>query len=376
MKHLNSNKSKKNKKGFTLIELLAVIIILGVLLLIAVPSISKYIDNSRRNTYVNQAKQIVNAVSTSINALELPFSIGKGEGIIVPFKEVNLEKNSAKTRSPYSKFVDDKCFVLVVFDGNYYSYYVSALDDTGHGIPLINEKNLTTKSIVSIKDTNQLPSIGALKIKNATADTDNFYLTNINTNGNYIKVKAGFSPYNAGKVIKLKDSSMWYVISASSVDDDTVDVVSYYNMDINSSNYGKQNSSNPTIRFHRNQQNPVDYASADIKPVVDSIIAATNTGMVASGLDMSGAIVSMPTVTDFGCSTDWYSQNICTLKFSVGTNTFWTSDGSNKNSNDVYTISGKLRGTATTENTDIGIRIIIKNLSKSNIDKQATKALN
>ena len=37
-----------NKKGFTLIELLAVIIILGVLLLIAVPSVSKYITNSSK----------------------------------------------------------------------------------------------------------------------------------------------------------------------------------------------------------------------------------------------------------------------------------------------------------------------------------------
>ena len=45
-------KVKNSKKGFTLIELLAVIIILGVLLLIAVPTVSKYIEDSRKNAYI------------------------------------------------------------------------------------------------------------------------------------------------------------------------------------------------------------------------------------------------------------------------------------------------------------------------------------
>ena len=39
----------KNKKGFTLIELLAVIVILGIILVIAIPSISAAILNSRKN---------------------------------------------------------------------------------------------------------------------------------------------------------------------------------------------------------------------------------------------------------------------------------------------------------------------------------------
>ena len=35
-----------NKKGFTLIELLAVIIILGILMIITIPSVTKYINDS------------------------------------------------------------------------------------------------------------------------------------------------------------------------------------------------------------------------------------------------------------------------------------------------------------------------------------------
>lgn len=42
----------RNNKGFTLVELLAVIIILGLLMVIATPSITKYINNARVKTYL------------------------------------------------------------------------------------------------------------------------------------------------------------------------------------------------------------------------------------------------------------------------------------------------------------------------------------
>ena len=47
-----------NKKAFTLIELLAVITILALLTLIAVPAISKQMDNSKETLYNNQLKNI------------------------------------------------------------------------------------------------------------------------------------------------------------------------------------------------------------------------------------------------------------------------------------------------------------------------------
>ena len=50
---------KINKKGFTLVELLAVIVILGVLLLIAVPSVNNIINNSRKKAFLSQVKLAV-----------------------------------------------------------------------------------------------------------------------------------------------------------------------------------------------------------------------------------------------------------------------------------------------------------------------------
>ena len=53
-----------DKKGFTLVELLAVIVIMGILMMVAIPSISRVIENSRKDTFVDIAKSYANAAKT------------------------------------------------------------------------------------------------------------------------------------------------------------------------------------------------------------------------------------------------------------------------------------------------------------------------
>ncbi len=60
-----------NRKGFTLIELLAVIVIMGILLLVAIPMVSRTIENARRDTFIHTAKSYINSIKNAIAADEL-----------------------------------------------------------------------------------------------------------------------------------------------------------------------------------------------------------------------------------------------------------------------------------------------------------------
>ena len=59
---------KINSKGFTLIELLAVITIMGILMMVAIPAVSRTIENSRRDAFANIAHEYINSVRNALLA--------------------------------------------------------------------------------------------------------------------------------------------------------------------------------------------------------------------------------------------------------------------------------------------------------------------
>ena len=125
---------KLNKKGFTLIELLAVIIILGVLLLIAVPAVSRYIQESREDTYATNLSKFVDAVSPEVNSYNSDYTFATNQYLVVPITCLELERGDS-SKSPFGPYDPMKSYVVVVrkSSGSGFDYYVAALDETGYG---------------------------------------------------------------------------------------------------------------------------------------------------------------------------------------------------------------------------------------------------
>lgn len=69
---------KMNSKGFTLIELLAVITIMGILMMVAIPSVSRTIENARRDTFANIAHEYVNAIRNGVLADNIECQVTAG----------------------------------------------------------------------------------------------------------------------------------------------------------------------------------------------------------------------------------------------------------------------------------------------------------
>ena len=68
------------KRGFTLIELLAVILILGIIALIAIPTVSKIIDQSKKGAFETTANNVVGAIEDACQLQTL-----KGETITTTY---------------------------------------------------------------------------------------------------------------------------------------------------------------------------------------------------------------------------------------------------------------------------------------------------
>ena len=137
-----------NKKGFTLIELLAVIIILGILMIIAIPSVTRYISDSRKSAYVDTAKEIVGGARNMVNDGKLEMY----DTNTTYYIESSCIKTENASKSPYGDFT--KAYVVVTYDGNGYTYYWTSNDDSGQGIKnIVRVDKLDTDNVESdLKD--------------------------------------------------------------------------------------------------------------------------------------------------------------------------------------------------------------------------------
>ena len=162
----------KKNKGFTLIELLAVIIIMGVLMMTAIPAVTKYIENSRKDTFWQTAKSYIDAARTPLLSgeygvaaqfvyTEAEVSSTKieagqpcevppyGKVTLVPISIIELEKGGNK--SSFNRDMSNG-YVLAVNEGTSTKdkivYYFAGVDKGKNGIDLFTSESALSRSAV------------------------------------------------------------------------------------------------------------------------------------------------------------------------------------------------------------------------------------
>lgn len=136
----------KNKKGFTLIELLATIVILGIIMIVAVPNVTGIIYKNRANTYIEDAKKMVTLADYAIR--------GNNNKIVKPAADHciafslqyldNAEFEEPPNGGDYQK---NDSFVVVKKEGTKLVYYAQIVEDlkkthTYRGVSFTKSSNL------------------------------------------------------------------------------------------------------------------------------------------------------------------------------------------------------------------------------------------
>lgn len=157
-------KKKIGDSGFTLIELLAVIVIMAILMLVAIPAVSRVIENSKKSTYIDTAKQYVSSLGNMVTSGEFEMD-DYDTTYYVPVSCIPLDRGGD---SPFGKFEEAYVAVWPRSDGTY-SYYWTSRDTAGMGVKDLTyfedlKRGMITANVDSLKTDVSIGSTTKIKV--------------------------------------------------------------------------------------------------------------------------------------------------------------------------------------------------------------------
>ena len=176
---------KNNKGGFTLVELLATMVILGLIMVVAVPNVIGILSKNRANTYVEYAKKMATLAEyqlrTGNNLIEKPSA---NNCVVISLSYIdNSEFEDPPNGGEYLK---DQSFVVIKKDAGEFKYYVRLVEkfkDTNRGVKLTESSELykegAANSVVDNFTSSELISLSDM----TTSDFKTKYSNTVSTIG-------------------------------------------------------------------------------------------------------------------------------------------------------------------------------------------------
>ena len=262
----------KNKKGFTLIELLAVIVILGLLMAIAIPSVTKYITESRKKTVVSTIGNYITAMVNEAN--DLTYAFTRDNTIYaVPIECIALERGGTNPLGEWHQANNSYwAYVLVQYndDASSYRYGFTFRDSTGYGLyptthVKLNEQGKQIKTGLDIKRPQTGKAINITSVENwegfVVDGLTNLVVLEVESEGNAGNGRSSCTLYQKGDnydLVEQEKKDKWKIgreicfeeecFNIISSNSDTVTMLAKEKIDLTTTN-PRQNENAESILF-------------------------------------------------------------------------------------------------------------------------------
>ncbi|PWL72463.1 MAG: hypothetical protein DBY23_01545 [Bacillota bacterium] len=158
----------KKRNGFTLIELLAVIVILGIIMMIAIPNVISTVEKQEKNSYISDANKLITMAKYALRTnTDIPYP-DPDQVVILYFSYI--DNGDIETDPEGRTYDSEQSYVALKHtDDNYIEYWVQlvGVDARGNrGVPLTSEVELGKDMALNLVKKNFVPTTGKAEIGN------------------------------------------------------------------------------------------------------------------------------------------------------------------------------------------------------------------
>ncbi|MDD4607981.1 MAG: prepilin-type N-terminal cleavage/methylation domain-containing protein [Bacilli bacterium] len=201
------------KKGFTLIELLTIVVIIGIIAMITIPTVNKLVDSSRKGAFQSELRNIINSYDLKIMEYPNPSSV------MVTQDNIKDVLNISPENYEFLELTNNDEGVYIIANGrNIWKGYVvcgtkenmAFFDNVEQCNRFIAEPVYTDEQITALIQSGYVPVSTANELNNIRFSTSNTFGSGTQWEGiynggltkNYIQVRSinlDVAPYNTGE---------------------------------------------------------------------------------------------------------------------------------------------------------------------------------